>query len=94
MSDVAVQSTHRPSDRPPAAIVEAPQFCQLRALLWKEWREQRLVVAGLLMIVGMIIGLAGVRYRLPELDRDWLMQCATFCYVITGWVLGRPWLVR
>jgi len=68
--------------------VEAPQFCQLRALLWKEWREQRLVVAGLLMIVGMIIGLAGVRYRLPELDRDWLMQCATFCYVITGWVLG------
>ena len=88
MSDVAVRTAHRPHSESMPIAAGWPQLCQLRVLFWKEWREQRLVLLGLLTIVSMIIGLAGIRYRLSELERHWLTQSAIFCYIITGWVLG------
>lgn len=80
MSNALAQVTDLQASLVPRA--RRPQLCQLRALLWKEWREQWLtLVLALSVVLCVALGVRLAKFREP-------MLAGGFCAIALGFVLG------
>ena len=59
---------------------------RVAALLWKEWREQRLALCALLVVTTLIVVLSAATHHVSQLAPT--DGAAWLCYAIAGWVLG------
>ena len=86
MSDAVVRSAHRLHSPSMPTAAREPQGSQLRVLFWKEWREQRLLLAA---IAALIVFVAASQRMHEFLECDVAVAfCAVFASLLLGTAVG------